>query len=139
LDPLVVFRLDTCRFCLGCPWFYSAFLFCASVTQARDSGFSDYLMVVHRAAKKDSGALKRLFYIDAKTSWDAAGGEMQNSVMRQMLLIWGDYDFAEALARQPAEIRKAVSSNFRLQPQDKNFAILFPRTAAIGEEVLPKR
>jgi hypothetical protein len=45
--------------------------------------------------------------------------------MRQMLLIWGDYDFAEALARQPTEIRKAVSSNFRVQPQDKDFAILF--------------
>jgi hypothetical protein len=110
-----------------------------SVTQAKGSGFPDYLMVVHRAAKKDGRALKRLFYIDAKTSWDAAGGEVQNSVMRQMLLIWGDYDFAEALARQPIEIRKAVSSNFRIQPQDKNFAILFPLTAAIGEQVWPKR
>ena len=56
-------------------------------------------------------------------------------MMRQMLLIWGDYDFAEALAGQPVEIQKGVSSNFRIQPQDKRFAILFPRTAAIGDRV----
>jgi hypothetical protein len=110
-----------------------------AVAQAKESGFTDYPEVVRRAAKKDSRALARLFYIDSKTQWDAAGGELQNSVMRQMLLIWGDYDFAGALAHQPVEIQKGVSSNFRMQPQDKRFAILFPRTAAIGDRVWPKR
>jgi hypothetical protein len=110
-----------------------------AVAQAKDSGFADYLEVVKRAARKNSHALARLFYIDSKTQWDAAGGELQNSVMRQMLLIWGDYDFAEALARQPVEIQKRVSSNFRIQSQDGHFAILFPRTAAIADRVWPKR
>ena len=110
-----------------------------AVAQAKQSGFADYPEIVRRAAKKDSRALVRLFYIDSKTQWDAAGGELQNSVMRQMLLIWGDYDFAEALARQPVEIQRGVSSNFRMQPQDVHFAILFPRTAAIGDRVWPKR
>ena len=110
-----------------------------AIAQAKDSGFADYLEVVKRAATKNSHALARLFYIDSKTQWDAAGGELQNSVMRQMLLVWGDYDFAEALARQPVEIQKDVASNFRIQPQDVHFAILFPRTAAIGDRVWPKR
>jgi hypothetical protein len=110
-----------------------------AITQAKDSGFADYAEVIKRAARKDSHALARLFYIDWKTQWDAAGGELHNSVMRQMLLIWGDYDFAAVLARQSVEIQKSVSSNFRMQPQDAHFAILFPRTAAIGDRVWPKR
>jgi hypothetical protein len=110
-----------------------------AITQARESGFGDYSEVVKRCAKKDLRALKRLFYIDAKTRWDAAGGELQNSVMRQMLLVWGDYDFAAALADQPLEVQKAVCSNFGFQPQDKSFPILFPRTGAIRNRVFPKR
>ena len=109
-----------------------------AVAQAKQSGFTDYPEIVRRAAKKDTRALARLFYIDSKTQWDAAGGELQNSVMRQMLLIWGDYDFAAALARQSIEIQKAVSGNFRLRSQDKRFAILFPLTAAIGNRVWSK-
>jgi hypothetical protein len=64
-----------------------------AVAQAKESGFADYPEIVRRAAKKDSRALARLFYIDSETQWDAAGGELQNSVMRQMLLVWGRLRF----------------------------------------------
>lgn len=110
-----------------------------AIAQAKESGYSDYADVVQRAARKDSGALKRLFLIDSKARWDAAGGELELSIIRQMLLIWGDYDFARVLGQQPHEIQAHVSAHFRLEPQDRQFAVLFPHTASIVERTKPKR
>ena len=109
-----------------------------SADQAKKSGFADYISIVQHAAKKNQRALSRLFLIDSKTSWDAAGGEVQNSVMLQMLLIWGDHDFAAALSHEPVEIQKNVTSNFGGQPRARDFAILFPSTAAIRNRMWHK-
>jgi hypothetical protein len=110
-----------------------------AVSQAQENGFHGYSAVVKRAARKDRKALSRLFYIDAHASWDAAGAELQNSVMRQMLLLWGDYDFALVLGHQPREIQKHVCSNFRMEPYDKSFSVLFPHTAEIMNRVWSKQ
>src|SRR5438552_13133480 len=48
-----------------------------AVAQAKQSSFADYPEIVRCAAKKDSRALVRLFYVDSKTQWDAAGSELQ--------------------------------------------------------------
>jgi hypothetical protein len=102
-------------------------------TQSEDRGQAccpDYQTAMEQAARKNEKALERVFYISAHSQWDGAGAEFHDSYMRRLLLLWGDIDFAQVLARQPTATRHYLLHTLTLGGQDRSIRELFPHTYA---------
>ena len=99
--------------------------------QVYRGGFSDYRSVVRAAAAKDRTALARFLDISANTPFDAAGGEQHQSTVCQMLLRWGDHDFAEVLRTRPVVTRKQIL--LQLTRSSNKLAVIFPLTTAAAQ------
>ena len=94
---------------------------------ARKHGY-DYKAIVSRAAHKDAGALRQLFSMGPECAFDGAASEMHGSVLVEMMLLWGDYDFSRAIHSMSPNMKKSLQARFG-GSYDEVTRICFPLTA----------
>ena len=109
------------------PWYSTRkFYYIGEPTQEAARHGYDFREIVARSAHKDPAALRTLLDM-RECNFDGAAGEMHMSVIAEMMLLWGDYDFSRVLASTPRQVRKKWKSSFA----EPTLRMCFPLTSDV--------
>ncbi len=107
------------------------------LNQSRDAGV-DYVPTLRAAARGDGKALSQLLELTGSDHLDASAQQCHVEALAELLTRLGDSRFAQALANESAEVRRAVVSGLIIELDNlptaeqsrQAFADRYPHTAA---------
>ena len=90
----------------------------------------DYRALMLRAVAKDPVALRTLVHLCTNPHFDGAGLEVHLQHLRDLLTLWGDRDFASAIARFTPREREVLQSHWTFSSR-ASLTAHFPFTARL--------